>query len=117
MRLTINSNGDHYQIIEELTCPFGERRDFIILKGDEITYWQKANNYHLDNPIRLKLNVDGMRQHIIDVEIHKWRNEERKRKTLEFLKQTLAKMIAYEREIKIDTILDKDSYNSLVLAC
>lgn len=122
MRLTINSNGDHYQVIEELVCPFEsrhgdryrrEKMDFIILKGGEITYWQNAVNYYLD----MKLNVEGMKSHIIDTEIHKWRNVERKIKTLNFLRETLAKMIAYEREIKIDTILDKDSYNSLVLAC
>jgi hypothetical protein len=112
MRFTINSNGDHYQVIEELTCPFSEKKDFIILKGDEITYWQKANNYY-----DMKLNVEGMKSHIIDIEIHKWRNVGRKIKTLNFLRETLAKMIAYEREIKIDTILDKDSYNSLLLAC
>ena len=114
MRLVVNSNGDYYQIIEELTCPFGEDKLSIIIKGDQIMYWQNANNYyHRD----MKLNVEEMRSHIIDVEIHKWRNEERKRKTLDFLKETLSKMIAYEREIKIDKVLDKQTYDSIVFAC
>ena len=102
MRFTINSNGDYYQILQELHCPFGEKGHFIIIKGDQIMYWQNDNNYHRD----MKLTVEEMRSHIIDIEIHKWRNKERKTKILEFLRDTLAKMIAYEREIKIDTLLD-----------
>jgi hypothetical protein len=113
MRFVINSKGEHHHILEELQCPFGEKKDYIILRDDEITYWQNANNYYKD----MKLNVEGIKSHIIDTEIHKWRNVERKQKTLNFLRETLAKMIAYEREIKIDAILDKNSYNSLVLAC
>ena len=111
MRLTINSKGDYYQIIEELTCPFGEDKLSIIIKGDQIMYLQNSNYRDM------KLNVEEMRSHIIDVEIHKWRNEERKRKTLDFLKETLSKMIAYEREIKIDKVLDKQTYDSIVFAC
>lgn len=113
MRLVVNSKGDYYQIIEELVCPFNEKKDFIILDGGEIAYWQNVTNYYRD----MKLNVEEMKSHIIDVEITKWRSEERKRKTLEFLKETLAKMIAYRREIKIDTLLDKGSPDSQYLWC
>ena len=111
MRLTINSKGDYYQIIEELTCPFGEDKLHIIIKGDQIMYLQNSNYRDM------KLNVEEMRSHIIDIEITKWRNKERKRKTLDFLKETLSKMIAYEREIKIDKVLDKQTYDSIVFAC
>lgn len=111
MRLVVNSKGDYYQIIEELTCTFGEDKLYIIIKGDQIMYLQNGNYRDM------KLNVEEMRSHIIDVEITKWRSEERKRKTLEFLKETLAKMIAYEREIKIDTLLDKGNPDSQYLWC
>lgn len=113
LTLKVSSTGEYYQVIEELVCPFNEKKDFIILKGGEITYWQNVNNYYRD----MKLNVDMMKSHIIDTEILKWRSEERKQKTLKFLRETLAKMVAYEREIKINEVLDKVPKNTLLLAC
>lgn len=113
LTLKLSSTGEYYQVIEELVCPFNEKKDFIILKGGEITYWQNVNNYYRD----MKLNVDMMKSHIIDTEILKWRSEERKQKTLKFLRETLAKMVAYEREIKINEVLDKVPKNTLLLAC
>ena len=44
MKLVVNSKGDYYHIIEELVCPFGEKKDFIISKCGEIMYWQNENN-------------------------------------------------------------------------
>ena len=76
MKLVVNSKGDYYHIIEELIYPFGEKKDLIILKDGEIIYWQNSSNYYLD----MKLNVEMMKSHIIDTEILKWRNEERKQK-------------------------------------
>ena len=113
LTLKLSSTGEYYQVIEELVCPFNEKKDFIILKGGEITYWQNVNNYYRD----MKLNVEMMKSHIIDTEILKWRSEERKQKTLKFLRETLAKMIAYEREIKINEVLDKTPKDTLWLAC
>ncbi len=113
MKITVSSTGEYYQIIEELVCPFGEKKDFIILKSGEIMYWQNVNNYYRD----MKLNVEMMKSHIIDTEITKWRNEERKQKTLKFLRETLAKMIASERQMKIDEVLDKTPKDTLWLAC
>ena len=113
MKLTVNSKGEYYHIIGELVCPFDEKRDFIILKDGQITYWQNENNYYRD----MKLNIEMMRSHIIDTEIHKWRNEKRKQKTLDYLRENLSKMIAYEREIKIDEVLDNTPKDSLLLAC
>lgn len=113
MKLVVNSKGDYYHIIEELLCPFGEKKDLIILKDSEIIYWQNSSNYYLD----MKFNVEMMKSYIIDSEIHKWRNEERKQKYVKFLKESLAKMIAYEREIKIDEVLDKTPKDTLWLAC
>lgn len=106
LTLKVNSSGEYYQVIEELVCPFNEKKDFIILKGGEITYWQNVNNcagYLGDRD--MKLNVEMMKSHIIDTEILKWRSEERKQKTLKFLRETLAKMVAYEREIKINEVM------------
>jgi hypothetical protein len=40
MRFIVNSNGEYYHIIEELQCPFKEKDIYIILKDDEIIYWQ-----------------------------------------------------------------------------
>ncbi len=113
MKITVSSTGEYYQIIEELQCPFGEKKDFIILKAGQIMYWQNVNNYYRD----MKLNVEMMKSHIVDTEITKWRNEERKQKTLNFLRETLAKMIASERQIKIDEVLDKTPKDTLWLAC
>ncbi len=113
MKITVSSTGEYYQIIEELQCPFGEKKDFIIFKDGEIMYWQNVNNYYRD----MKLNVEMMKSYIIDTEITKWRNEERKQKTLKFLRETLAKMIASERQIKIDEVLDKTPKDTLWLAC
>ena len=113
LTLKLSSTGEYYQVIEELVCPFNEKKDFIILDGGEIAYWQNVNNYYRD----MKLNVGMMKSHIIDTEILKWRSEERKQKTLKFLRETLAKMIAYEREIKIDEVLDKTPKDTLWLAC
>ena len=113
LTLKVSSTGEYYQVIEELQCPFGEKKDFIILKDGEIMYWQNVNNYYRD----MKLNVEMMKSHIIDTEITKWRSEERKQKTLKFLRETLSKMIAYEREIKINEVLDKTLKDTLWLAC
>lgn len=113
MTLKVSSTGEYYQVIEELVCPFNEKKDFIILKGGEITYWQNVNNYYRD----MKLNVEMMKSYIIDTEITKWRSEERKQKNLKFLRDTLAKMIAYEREIKINEVLDKTPKDTQWMAC
>jgi hypothetical protein len=116
MKITfkVSSIGEYYQVIEELVCPFGEKKDFIILKGGEITYWQNVNNYYYRD---MKLNIEMMKSHIIDAEITKWRSDERKQKNLKFLRETLAKMVAYEREIKINEVLDKTPKDILWLAC
>ena len=103
MRLVSNSNGEWYQVIEELVCPFNEKKDYIILKNDEILYWQNANDYYHD----MKLDIEQMKSNIRQIEITKWRSEERKQKTLTFLRDTLSKMIAYKREFKINEVLDK----------
>ena len=113
MRFVVNSNGEYYHIIEELKCPFNEKKDYIILKDGEIVYWQNANNYYQD----MKLNVEMMKENIIETEILKWRSEERKQKTLGFLRETLSKMIAYKRQIKIEEVLDKTPKESIWLAC
>ena len=108
MRFVVNSNGEYYHIIEELKCPFNEKKDYIILKDGEIVYWRNTNNYYQD----MKLNVEMMKENIIETEILKWRSEERKQKTLGFLRETLSKMIAYKREIKIEDVLRKETeYN------
>lgn len=113
MRLVSNSNGEWYQVIEELVCPFNEKKDYIILENDEILYWQNANNYYND----MKLNLGMMKDHIIEIEITKWRSEERKQKTLTFLRDTLSKMVAYKRQIKIEEVLDKTNKEDLWLYC
>lgn len=113
LTLKVSSTGEYYQVIEELVCPFNEKKDFIILKGGEIIYWQNVNNYYRD----MKLNVEMMKSHIIDSEILKWRSEERKQKTLKFLKETLAKMVAYEREIKINEVLNTTPKDTQWMAC
>ena len=112
MRLIVNSRGEYYRIIEDLVCPFNDKKEFIILEDGEIIYWENTNPYR-----DVKMNVEMMKSHIIDIEITKWRSEERKQKTLKFLKETLSKMIAYEREIKIDEVLDKTPKESVWLAC
>ncbi len=108
MRFIINSRGDQYQIIEELKCPFNEKVDYIILKSGEIIYWQNANlEYYQD----VKLNIEGMKLNIDEIENTTFRSEVRKQKTLTFLRDTLSKMIAYERELKIDEVLrDENEY-------
>ena len=112
MKLVVNSKGEYYNIIEELVCPLKENTDeYIILEGNQIIYWVKS--YGRD----MRLNIEMMRSHIIDTEILNWRSEERKQKTLDYLRENLFKMIAYEREIKIDEVLDKTPKDSLLLAC
>ena len=107
MRFIINNRGEQYQIIEELQCPFKEKDIYIILKDGEIIYWQNASNYYIDK----KLNIEGMKLNIDEIENTTFRSELRKKKTLSFLRETLGKMIAYERELKIDKVLrDENEY-------
>ena len=113
MRFVVNSNGEYYHIIEELQCPFKEKDTYIILKDDEIIYWQKSNNYYQD----MTLNVVMMNYHIDEIEHTHYRSDIRKQKTLSFLREILSKMIAYKREIKINEVLDKTPKESVWLAC
>ena len=107
MRIISNSKGEYYHIIEELKCPFNEKKDYIILKDGEIIYWQNSNNYYLD----MKLDIEMMKEYINEIEATKWRSETRRQKTLYFSKETLSKMIAYKRELKIDEVLrDENEY-------
>jgi hypothetical protein len=101
MRFIVNNKGQYYHIIEELKCPFNEKKDYIILKDDEIIYWQNANDYYHD----MKLEIEMTKEHIIKIELTKYRSETRKEKTLNYLRETLNKMISYERELKIDKVL------------
>ena len=103
MNFVVDSKGEYYHIIEELVCPFNEKKDYIILKDDEIIYWQKSNNYYQD----MTLNVVMMNYHIDEIEHTHYRSDIRKQKTLSFLREILSKMIAYKREIKINEVLDK----------
>ena len=113
MRFVVNSKGEYYHIIEELQCPFKEKDTYIILKDDEIIYWQKSNNYYQD----MTLNVVMMNYHIDEIEHTHYRSDIRKQKTLSFLREILSKMIAYKREIKINEVLDKTSKESVWLVC
>ena len=105
MRFIVNNKGQYYHIIEELKCPFNEKKDYIILKDDEIIYWQNANDYYHD----MKLEIEMTKEHIIKIELTKYRSETRKEKTLNYLRETLNKMISYERELKIDKVLKDDN--------
>ena len=113
MRIMSDSNGEWYQIIEELKCPFNEKKDYIILKDGEIIYWQNANDYYHD----MKIDIEQMKSNIRQIENTKFRSVERKQKTLGFLRETLSKMIAYKRQIKIEEVLDKTPKESVWLAC
>jgi hypothetical protein len=113
MRIIADNNGEWYQVIEELECPLKECKHFIILKNDEILYWQNANNYYVDK----KLNVEMMKEYINEIEITRWRSETRKQKTLTFHKENLSKMIAHKRQIKIEEVLDKTNKEDLWLYC
>jgi hypothetical protein len=113
MRFILSNKGEYYQIIEELQCPFNEKKDYIILKDGEIIYWQSANNYYLD----MKLNVVMMDLFIDEIEHRHYRSELRKQKTLDFLRDTLSKMIAYKREVKINEVLDKTQKEDIWQYC
>ena len=113
MRIISNSKGEYYHIIEELFCPFNEKKDYIILKDGEIIYWQKSNNYYQD----MTLNAVMMNYHIDEIEHTHYRSDIRKQKTLSFLREILSKMIAYKREIKINEVLDKTPKESVWLVC
>ena len=113
MRFVVNSNGEYYHIIEELQCPFKEKDIYIILKDGEIIYWQKSNNYYQD----MTVDIVMMNYHIDEIEHTHYRSDIRKQKTLSFLRETLSKMIAYKREIKINEVLDKTPKESVWLVC
>jgi hypothetical protein len=113
MRFIVNSRGEYYHIIEELQCPFKEKDIYIILKDDEVMYWQKASNYYED----MMVNVEMFKTSIEELELTNYRSQVRKDKTLVFLKEALSKMIAYKREIKINEVLDKTSKESVWLVC
>ena len=113
MRFVVNSKGEYYHIIEELVCPFNEKKDYIILKDGEIVYWQNSSNYYIDK----KLDIEMMREYINEIDITKWRSETRKQKTLGFSRETLSKMIAYKREIKIDEVLNKTRQEDIWQYC
>jgi len=111
MRFVVNSNGEYYHIIEELKCPFNEKKDYIILKDGEIIYWIHSNDYYQD----MTLNVEMMNLHIDEIKHTHYRSDIRKQKTLTFLRETLSKMIAYKREIKIDEVLNKTQHEHILL--
>ena len=113
MRFVVNSRGEYYHIIEELQCPFKEKDIYIILKDGEIIFWQKDNNYYQE----MTANIETFRMSIEELELTNYRSQVRKNKTLVFLKDTLSKMIAYKREIKINEVLDKTSKESVWLVC
>ena len=113
MRFIVNSRGEYYHIIEELQCPFKEKDIYIILKDDEVMYWQKASNYYED----MMVNVEMFKTSIEELELTNYRSQVRKDKTLVFLKEALSKMIAYKREIKINEVLDKTPKESVWLVC
>ena len=113
MRFIVNSKGEYYHIIEELQCPFKEKDIYIILKDDEIMYWQKANNYYEN----IMVNVEMFKTSLEELELTNYRSQVRKDKTLVFLKEALSKMIAYKREIKINEVLDKTPKESVWLVC
>ena len=113
MRFIVDSKGEYYHIIEELQCPFKEKDIYIILKDDEIMYWQKANNYYRD----MMVNVEMFKTSLEELELTNYRSQVRKDKTLVFLKEALSKMIAYKREIKINEVLDKTPKESVWLVC
>ena len=113
MRIMSDSNGEWYQVIEELKCPFNEKKDYIILKDGEIIYWRHSNNYYQD----MTVNIVMMNYHIDEIEHTHYRSDMRKQKTLSFLRETLSKMIAYKRQIKINEVLDKTPKESVWLAC
>lgn len=97
----VNNKSEYYHIIEELKCPFINEADYIILKDNEIIYWQSK----LDS----KMNIKMVKSNIEYVESIQWRSETRKEKTLNYLRETLNKMISYERELKIDKVLKDDN--------
>ena len=113
MRFIVNSKGGYHHIIEELVCPFNEKKDYIILKDGEIIYWRNArpssfgidSNYYTDK----KLDIEMMKEYIDEIESTKWRSETRRQKTLDFSREILSKMIAYKRELKIDKVLKDDN--------
>ena len=109
MRFVVNSKGEYYHIIEELQCPFKEKDIYIILKDDEIMYWQKSMSF--------MVNVEMFKTSIEELELTNYRSQVRKDKTLVFLKEALSKMIAYKREIKINEVLDKTPKESVWLVC
>ena len=113
MRFVVNSRGEYYHIIEELVCPFNEKKDYIILKDGEIIYWQNANDYYHD----MKLDIEMTKEHISKIELTNYRSETRKQKTLGFSRETLSKMIAYKREIKIDEVLNKTRQEDIWQYC
>lgn len=113
MRFIVNSKGEYYHIIEELQCPFKEKDIYIILKDDEIMYWQKANNYYED----MMVNVEMFKTSLEELELTNYRNQVRKDNTLSFLRETLSKMIAYKRQIRINEVLDKTPKESVWLVC
>jgi len=112
MRIMSDSNGEWYEIIEELVCPFNEKKDYIILKDGEIIYWQNANDYP-----DIKRDIEQMKSNIRQIENTKFRSETRKQKRLTYQKENLNKMIAYKRQIKIEEVLDKTPKESVWLAC
>jgi hypothetical protein len=113
MRFVVNSRGEYYHIIEELQCPFKEKDISIILEDGEIIYWQKTNNYYQE----MKANIEMFKTGIEELELTNYRSQVRKDKTLVFLRETLNKMIAHKRQIKIEEVLDKTPKESVWLAC
>jgi len=113
MRFVVNSRGEYYHIIEELQCPFKEKDIYIILKDGEIIFWQKDNNYYQE----MTANIETFRMSIEELELTNYRSQVRKDEALVFFRETLNKMIAYKRQIKIEEVLDKTPKESVWLAC
>ena len=113
MRFVVNSRGEYYHIIEEIQCPFKEKDIYIILKDGEIIFWQKDNNYYQE----MTANIETFRMSIEELELTNYRSQVRKDKALVFFRETLNKMIAHKRQIKINEVLDKTPKESVWLVC
>jgi len=95
-----------HQIIEDLVCPFGERRDRIILLDGKVVFHQRRSNYHVE----MKLDIQELINYTKEIEKATYRSQSRKKTLLEYLKSSLNKMTSHNRSLRIDKLFEKEDY-------
>lgn len=112
-------NGIWYQVLEDLVHESNNGnlyKDTIVVDNNGDVVLLRSVGFGF-NP---QWSIQGVKDEIDKIaNSTKWRNEERRIKSLQYYRNVLNIMIGYKRSQTIDSVLDNDynNYDTLCLAC